>query len=125
MTQVYTGTLTSLAWKHSDVDYAVRNPYGPQLLINHADFERDFIPLGHIDHLPPHQQRMIAERAQIQDRLTKLKAFTETDLYQSLEGAEKADLGYQAQLMRDLVGILDRRIERFSGKAFAQPISSR
>lgn len=123
MTQVYTGTLTSLGWQHTEGKMCLRQPEGAHLYINTQDFERDFIPLGHIDHLPAHLQRMIAEHAVNKHRLTKLNAFFDTDLYKGLGEEERLDMAYQAQLMHDLDVVLTRRIER--QKALAQGASAR
>lgn len=123
MTQVYTGTLTSLGWQHTEEKMCLRQPEGAHLYLNVQDFERDFIALGHIDHLPPHVQRMIAEHAVNKQRLTKLNAFFDTELYKGLGEEEQLDQAYQAQLMHDLDVVLTRRIER--AKGVAQPHSTR
>lgn len=123
MTQVYTGTLTSLGWQHDAEKMVLRMPLGNHLQINVKDFESNFIALGHIDHLPAHLQRMIAEQAVNKDRLTKLNAFFDTELYKGLGEEERLDMAYQAQLMHDLDVVLTRRIER--QKALAQGASAR
>jgi len=119
MTQVYTGTITSLGWKHDDNTAALRMPGGAHLHINREDFNANFLALGHIDHLPPHQQRVIAEHAVNKDRLVKLSEFVLGDVYKTLAEEEKTDLSEQLELMLKLDGVLNSRIKRFTQVAQA------
>lgn len=61
-----------------------------------------------------HQQRVIDERQEVGDRLTKLQAFFETVLFSTLDVAERVRLRNQALVMHNYVAILDERIEAFS-----------
>jgi hypothetical protein len=73
------------------------------------------VALGDIDHLAPHQQRLVAELEQTADRLTKLEAFFRTPLFDSLDDDEKQLMKMQADAMTLLVGILNDRARKFGG----------
>lgn len=126
MTQVTVTTLLTLSWPHTDPDSGTTQhlrglgPSGTTLQIPEATFAANSLALGHIDHLPLHQQRVIAEHAVNQDRLAKLNAFFDTDLYRGLDEEEQQDLAHQAQVMADLGTILTSRIERFTKVREAQ-----
>lgn len=63
--------------------------------------------------LPPHQQRVIDEKAQNDERMEKLCAFFDTPIFAGLIEEEKFDMRYQFALMRELSGVLGSRIARF------------
>lgn len=64
--------------------------------------------------VPPHQQRVIAEKMQLDERLGKLRAFFGTDTYRALDVGEKSRLASQVCLMADYSSILASRIEAFT-----------
>jgi len=71
--------------------------------------------LGEVGHLEPHQQRVVAEKVELDDRLTKLKAFLETDRFKSLDPAEQDRMHAQANAMARYFGVLAARIAAFGG----------
>jgi len=65
-------------------------------------------------HLSPHQQRVIAEREQLADRIQKLEAFLHTDLYAGLPEDEQQLLKMQADAMVLYLGIINTRTSKFA-----------
>lgn len=63
--------------------------------------------------LPAHQQRVIEERAELEDRHGKLSIFLDTPLFQTLPEEDRALLSEQYIHMTDLLNVLTRRIDRF------------
>jgi hypothetical protein len=63
--------------------------------------------------LPPHQQRVIDERTELDDKLGKLVGFTNTVQFSTLPGAEQARMRTQAVAMRTYSEILAERIAAF------------
>lgn len=125
MTQVYTGTIIGLGFSIETPGYGeqmcVRLQDSHRAMVPKAEFERSFIPLGNIDHLPLHQQRVIAEHAVNKDRLTKLDAFIfNNELFQKLSSVEQCDMSRQSHLMEELDEVLARRIERFTKVASSE-----
>jgi hypothetical protein len=64
--------------------------------------------------MQPHQERVVAERNELSERIEKLAAFFETDLFSSLPTAEARRLCRQYGHMKSYLDILDERIEAFS-----------
>ncbi len=58
------------------------------------------------------QDRVKAERKEVDDRTEKLGAFINTDDYNKLDTVDRADLVDQYQAMRDYRDVLDRRLAR-------------
>lgn len=63
--------------------------------------------------VPPHQQRVMAERHDLDDKLSKLAAFINTAQFSTLPGAEQARMRTQAVAMRTYSEILAERIAAF------------
>jgi hypothetical protein len=63
--------------------------------------------------LPPHQQRVIDERAELQDKTEKLAAFFGSPIFQRLGDAEKFRLRAQIDAMVVYGNILAQRIAAF------------
>lgn len=65
--------------------------------------------------LQPHQQRVVEEKAELDERLTKLIQFREGNgtPYQRLSGAEQNRLHQQSVVMRQYSSILADRIAAF------------
>jgi len=61
----------------------------------------------------PHQQRVVTEKAENDERMEKLGKFFDTPIFAGLDELEKFDLRYQYALMRELSGVLASRISRF------------
>ncbi|NEG94116.1 crAss001_48 related protein [Leclercia adecarboxylata] len=73
-------------------------------------FERASLPLGNIEGLAPHHQRMLAERAQLCDRITKLNSFIGTNQFLDLEPIEQTRLQSQLDGMTYYRRELDERL---------------
>lgn len=66
--------------------------------------------------LQPHQQRVVVEKAELDDKADKLKTFFNGIVFMDLPPADKALLVEQHALMTAYSGVLRRRIERFEPK---------
>lgn len=64
--------------------------------------------------LPPHQQRVIDERADLVGRLDRLTIFFDTPTFASLDAAEQSRLQYQAVAMKEYAAALAERIVAFT-----------
>lgn len=69
--------------------------------------------------LAPHQQRVVDERAELDERLQKLMTFTCTPTFAALPGPERDRLAKQADTMAKYSEILGERIEAFAPAAAA------
>jgi hypothetical protein len=63
--------------------------------------------------IPPHQQRVIDEKAELDDKLTKLKAFFDTPIFAGLDPNEQDRLCAQSEAMGVYAEILAQRIAAF------------
>lgn len=80
-------------------------------------FERSYALVLGAD-LPPHQQRVLAEKADLDGILSKLDAFIlDNPLYRQLPGEEQDRLSRQSEAMAAYSGILGERIDAFSAQA--------
>lgn len=77
-------------------------------------FERSYREVPGAD-LPPHQQRVLAEKEQLDDRLGKLTTFIESPKFAEIVRSEheRARLVAQAAAMREYTFILAERIAAF------------
>lgn len=66
-----------------------------------------------VSDIPPHQLRVLEELAQLTDRLDKLTAFFDTDVYRSLDVDERGRLKEQCALMGELQRVLTERVAAF------------
>lgn len=64
--------------------------------------------------LQPHQQRVVIEKAELDDKLSKLNSFFMTSIYDNLNADEKARLQRQAEHMRAYSDVLYERIAAFN-----------
>ena len=64
--------------------------------------------------LQPHQQRVVEEKADLDGRLERLRAFFSTGLFGNLDAAERNRMQRQAIAMQKLSDILGERIEAFT-----------
>lgn len=64
--------------------------------------------------LQPHQQRVVLEKTDLEEKISKLAAFLPTPLYASLDPAERIRLTAQIYVMRQYSDILTERIKAFS-----------
>ena len=68
--------------------------------------------------LLPHQQRVVDEKDEVGDRLSKLFAFFEGPIFWNLDEAERSRLRNQARFMDGYAAVLEERIAAFA------PVSS-
>lgn len=61
----------------------------------------------------PHQQRVVDEKSELDEKLSKLDAFLRTDTFKSLRNEEQILLDRQATAMRIYSGNLGERIKLF------------
>ncbi len=116
MTQEYIGTKIVTAWEAPKDDkpgYNVKYADGYISWSPKDVFEAAYLPLGHISQLPPHQQRVIGEHAEVNDRAKKLAAFLATDTYAGLPYAERMLLQEQLFYMEKYEDVLFRRVSHF------------
>ena len=64
--------------------------------------------------MQPHQQRVIDEKAELDERLAKLVAFTKTSIFAGLDSAERNRLSKQAEAMTMYSYVLFDRIAAFA-----------
>jgi hypothetical protein len=64
--------------------------------------------------LAPHQQRVVDERAELDDKRAKLLAFFDTTIFAGLDEAEQSRLRQQMHAMACISAILDERIAAFA-----------
>ena len=117
MTQEYVGVKQVTAWpqdKDGAPGYAVKYADGYTSWSPKDVFEAAYIGIGHVSHLPPHQQRVIGEKAVNDDRLVKLTQFIAANpLFPTLDSAEQQRQRDQRHLMAELSDVLGDRIEAF------------
>lgn len=65
--------------------------------------------------LKPHQQRVVAEKAELDERLDKLRAFFGTEVFSELDDLEMDRLQRQAEHMAAYSEVLGKRIAAFAG----------
>lgn len=63
--------------------------------------------------MAPHQERVVAEKDELADKLTKLNAFIGGAVYDRLSADERNRLCRQAAVMKDYLDILNDRIAAF------------
>lgn len=63
--------------------------------------------------LAPFQQRVVDEHRELSERLAKLTAFFDTEIYAGLDGAEQTRLNAQAMFMAGYQAMLALRIAAF------------
>lgn len=63
--------------------------------------------------LASHQQRVVAERDELAERLGKLLAFFQTAQFDRLDAAEQSRMRNQARFMDGYLAVLEDRIKAF------------
>ena len=67
--------------------------------------------------LPPHQQRVVEEKRDLDEKLAKLGAFFDTPIFAGLDEGEKGRLELQEEVMTKYSVILGQRISAFRAAA--------
>ena len=67
----------------------------------------------------PHQQRVVDEKAELDDRRSKLAAFLYTGTFEALAAAERERLEKQLRLMTSYSDVLAERIKAFTASEAA------
>ncbi len=117
MTQSYIGTKQVLAWeqeKDGQPGYAVKYPDGYISWSPKDVFEEAYLPMGNVDHLPPHQQRVIGEHVQLKSKVDKLIEFINGDRFLKLPKEDRELLANQLVCMAGYQATLEVRMERFA-----------
>lgn len=78
-----------------------------------AQFDAAYLEIGDVSGMPAHQQRVVAEKAELDDKKGKLSAFTQTDFFESLPVAERTRLLKQFEIMIGYSVVLAERIAAF------------
>ena len=60
-----------------------------------------------------YQQRVVEEKEALDEKIEKLKAFTDTERFCALDEAEQERMTYQLEVMREYSQILGERIAAF------------
>lgn len=63
--------------------------------------------------MQPHQQRVVDEKNELNDRLSKLYAFFQGPIFPTLSEAERSRLRNQARFMDGYAAVLEERIKAF------------
>lgn len=61
-----------------------------------------------------HQERVVAEKQELSDRLSKLLAFFQGPIFPTLSEAERSRLRNQARFMDGYAAVLEERIAAFA-----------
>lgn len=74
--------------------------------------------------LPPHQQRVLDEKRELDDKLQKLTAFISSEKFSTIvqDEAERVRLVCQEETMKDYSAILAERIEAFGAAPITLPV---
>jgi len=73
-------------------------------------FDKAYMLVGKIDHLPPFHQRLIAEKTQLDDKIIKLSAFLGTTAFYALSAQAAELLHTQLHWMERYSDTLGQRI---------------
>ncbi|OPE00278.1 crAss001_48 related protein [Pseudomonas aeruginosa] len=76
-------------------------------------FDAAYLPVGNTEGLAPHEIRVVAEKAQLDDKVGKLSAFMGTDLFKTLPDKVQELRTAQLGAMREYSGLLGEIIELF------------
>ena len=114
MGQEYIGTKQVTAWpemKDMLDGFAVQYADGYTSWSPKKVFEEAYLPIGQVKDLPPHVQRVIGEKAQLDDRLSKLSAFLKTEGFKNLTAKSQELLTAQCGAMQEYSDLLKERLE--------------
>lgn len=75
-----------------------------------------------VSDVPPHQQRVLAEKTELDDRLTRLQTFFSNSIFSGLPADEQDRLQKQAIAMQAYSEVLGERIEAFGATLITLPV---
>lgn len=78
-----------------------------------AQFDAAYLLIENTEGLAPHEVRVVAEKAQLDDKVAKLSAFMGTDLFNGLPDKVKELRTAQLGAMREYSGLLGEIIDLF------------
>lgn len=114
MTQVYISNSPVYAYpevKGGVQGYRVEYSFEESFWMEKGRFATQFLPVNLPTHdIPEFQQRLLAERTQLADRITKLVTSMGTDNFMRLEADTKSDLHGQLDSMLSYLRIIDERL---------------
>lgn len=113
MTQEYIGTKQITAWeqqKEGLEGFAVKYEDGYTSWSPKDVFEAAYLPIGHVSHLPPFHQRLIGEKAQLDDRRVKLHAFIASPAFAEQSAKSQELLTTQVGAMDEYSELLAQRL---------------
>lgn len=117
MTHKYIGTKIVLAWAAAGKDgapgYGVKYEDGYTSWSPKAQFEAAYLEIGDVSSMPAHQQRVVAEKAELDTKLSKLENFYLSKIFAGLPKDEQIRLSNQGGAMRVYSEILGARIAAF------------
>lgn len=105
------GSADTAPKKEPEQGYGVKYEDGYTSWSPKGVFEAAYVPMGHADGLQPHVQRVVAEKAQLDDRLVKLGAFLKSPRFLELGEHARNLLNKQHALMEELSEVLAQRLE--------------
>lgn len=120
MTQEFIGTQQVTAWSGEQdgvLGHYVKTADGVVTWMAQAAFDAVYLPLGHIGALAMHEQRVVGEKAQLDDRMRKLAAFIDGELYKALGILAQQRLRIQLEAMSLYAAVLADRIRDFTPRA--------
>jgi hypothetical protein len=111
--------LLDMGWSMSEIN----DGFAHQAKSN-GDFTVDSViaamrELSKIKHQPkekpmqPHQERVVTEKKELDEKIDKLSVFIKGDIYKALPGAEQMRLNVQLQAMNGYSNVLGERIAAF------------
>lgn len=107
------------SWGHAE-GFMVEDPKGKANTMSYTgqmswmprlQFESEYLDLGAIRHEAPYRQRLLAELAQLQEKLSGLLLFIKSDAFYKLSFKERELLLEQSRVMTRYVFILEDRIK--------------
>jgi hypothetical protein len=107
-----TGKADSPAPDKKPDGYAVKYEDGYRSFSPKEPFEKAYLPLGHIGHLAPHQQRLVAEHALLANNCQKLSVYLASEESETIDPLDKELLTQQLRVMEQYQNILTMRVSR-------------
>lgn len=66
-----------------------------------------------MENLQPHQQRVVTEKEELDEKISKLTPFLDSKIFQTLNPAEQGRLRVQLAIMDSYSQVLGQRIDNF------------